>query len=410
MPAHGTPPRPFRLAVPESELEDLRTRLAETRWPEQGPGAAWARGVPVDYLKELAAYWREGYDWRAAEAELNQYPQYTCAIDGVNVHFLHVRSPEPDATPLLLTHGWPGSVVEFLDVIGPLTDPAAHGGDPGDAFHLVIPSLPGSTLSGPTGRTGWSVERIALAWKELMARLGYQRYLAQGGDWGTVISLRLGQADPEHVLGVHVNMLVTFPPEDPEAIAALDASDRARMEHGLWFARDSMAWQKIQSTRPQTLAYGLTDSPVGQLAWIVEKFKEWTDAAVPEAAVDRDRILTNVSLYWFTATAGPSAQIYYESGHRPEQHMATWGGPWPMEMPVAVAVFPHDASRPVRSFAERILPTLRRWTEYDRGGHFAALEQPGLLVEDIRAFARDLRPAAGRGASRAGGREGAVRA
>jgi microsomal epoxide hydrolase len=286
-------------------------------------------------------------------------------------------------------------VVEFLDVIGPLTDPAAHGGDPADAFHVVVPSLPGYGFSGPTGQAGWGVERIALAWKELMARLGYETYLAQGGDWGTPVSLSLGMADPEHVLGVHLNTLVTFPSGDPAELAELDEADLARLAHGLRFAQQDMGWQKLQSTRPQTLAYALTDSPVGQLAWIVEKFKEWTGASTPEQAVDRDRLLTDVTLYWFTRTAGSSAQIYYESSRTPEQFAAVWGGPWPLAMPVGVAVFPHDASRPVRAIAERTLPTLRRWTEFDRGGHFAALEQPELLVGDLRAFARQLRGGTG---------------
>jgi epoxide hydrolase len=383
--------RPFKVDIKQSQLDDLKRRISATRWPDEMPGTGWTRGVPVPYLKELAEYWMTKYDWRYAEAELNKFPQFITEIDGARIHFLHVRSPEPTASPLILTHGWPGSIVEFLDVIGPLTDPAAHGGDPADAFHLVIPSLPGYAFSGPTGQVGWDTARIARAWAELMRQLGYKRYIAQGGDWGMPISLRVGLADPEHVAGVHLNMCVTFPPADPAVLADLDDSDRARLEFAGWFAQDGMGWQRIQSTRPQTLSYALTDSPVGQLAWIVEKFREWTGAAdTPEEAVSRDQLLTNVTIYWLTATAGSSAQLYYESSHLDADFAGTWGGPWPLAMPVGVAVFPADAARPIRSFADYILPTLSHWTEFDRGGHFAAMEQPGLLADDIRAFARSL--------------------
>ncbi|MGC4788109.1 epoxide hydrolase family protein [Micromonospora sp. DT178] len=383
--------RPFRIDVPQADLDDLHRRIDQTRWPDEIPGVGWDRGVPLGYLRELAEYWRDSYDWRAAEARLNAYPQFVTEIDGVNVHFLHVRSAEESATPLILTHGWPGTVAEFLDVIGPLTDPVAHGGDSADAFHLVIPSIPGYAFSGPTGQVGWDTGRVASAWKELMSRLGYDRYAVQGGDWGTPISLRLGLADPEHVIGVHLNMCVAFPPPDPAAMAGLGEADLARVEFTGRFMQDGTGWQRIQSTRPQTLSYALTDSPVGQLAWIAEKYKEWTDSAkVPEDAVSRDHILTAVSIYWLTATAGSSAQLYYESSHMDADFIRTWAGPWPLTMPVGVASFPKDAVRPVRRFAEQILPTLSQWTEYDRGGHFPALEQPQLLVDDIRRFARSL--------------------
>ncbi|MEV4118627.1 epoxide hydrolase family protein [Micromonospora sp. NPDC049645] len=383
--------RPFRIEVPQSDLDDLHQRIDNTRWPNEIPGVGWDRGVPLDYLRELADYWRDGYDWRAAEASLNAYPQFVTEIDGVNVHFLHVRSPEEGALPLILTHGWPGTVAEFLDVIGPLSDPVAHGGDPADAFHLVIPSIPGYAFSGPTGQVGWDTGRVAGAWKELMSRLGYDRYAVQGGDWGMPISLRLGLADPEHVVGIHLNMFAAFPPPDPAAMAGLGETDLARLEFTAKFMQDGTGWQRIQSTRPQTLSYALTDSPVGQLAWIAEKYKEWTDSAkVPEDAVSRDHILTAVSIYWLTATAGSSAQLYYESSNMDADFIRTWAGPWPLTMPVGVASFPKDAVRPVRRFAEQLLPTLSQWTEFDRGGHFAALEQPQLLVGDIRKFARSL--------------------
>jgi epoxide hydrolase len=383
---------PFRIEIPQADLDDLNARLAATRWPGELPDAGWTRGVPVGYLQELADYWRTQYDWRAAERELNSYPQFRTTIDGTPVHFLHVRSAEPDAMPLIITHGWPGSVAEFLRVIGPLTDPRGHGGDPADAFDVVIPSIPGFGFSTPVTEPGWDVPRVARAWAQLMSRLGYQRYIAQGGDWGKVISLRLGLADPEHVAGVHVNMFVTFPPPDPAALEGLDARDLERLERMGRFQQDGLGWQQIQSTRPQTLAYGLTDSPAGQLAWITEKFKEWTDSAkTPEDAVDRDHLLTIVSWYWLTGTAGSSAQFYYESSHTPEDFFRTWAGPWPLKMPVGVAVFPRDATPPIRRFAEPILPTLSHWTEFSRGGHFAAMEQPELLVDDIREFARQVR-------------------
>jgi pimeloyl-ACP methyl ester carboxylesterase len=384
--------RPFRIDIPQADLDDLKRRLAATRWPDEVPGTGWDRGVPLAYLRELAEYWRTGYDWRAAERRLNAYPQFITEIDGTDVHFLHVRSAEPQAVPLLITHGWPGSVFEFIDLIGPLTDPRAHGGDPADAFHVVIPSIPGFGFSGPTGQQGWDVPRVARAWSTLMSRLGYDRYVAQGGDWGMAISLQQALANPEHVIGVHLNMFVTFPPDDPAIMADLDDTEKERLQRMGWFQMDGLGWQQIQSTRPQTLSYGLTDSPVGQLAWIVEKFREWTGASrAPEEVVDRDHLLTIVTIYWLTATAGSSAQLYYESSHTPPDFIKTWAGPWPVTAPVGVAVFPEDVTPPIRRFAEPILPTLARWTEFDRGGHFAAMEQPELLLGDIRAFARSLR-------------------
>ncbi|MEV4943443.1 epoxide hydrolase family protein [Streptomyces zaomyceticus] len=382
---------PFRIDIPQAQLDDLHRRLDATRWPDELPGVGWDRGVPVGYLKELAEYWRTSFDWRAAEAQLNTHPQFVEEIDGAQVHFLHVTSPEPDATPLLLTHGWPGSVAEFLDVIGPLTDPRAHGGDPAEAFHLVIPSIPGygfSTLTEP----GWDTARIARAWAELMARLGYGKYIAQGGDAGAVISLELGRIDPEHVLGVHVNMLMTFPSGNPAEFEGLDERDQARLGKLARFDAELSGYMKLQQTRPQTLAYGLTDSPVGQLAWIVEKFLDWTGATdLPEDAVDRDRLLTNVTIYWLTATAGSSAQFYYE-GAAGVRAAASGAVPPPVTVPVGVAVFPDDIFVPIRRFADRDLPNIAHWTEFEQGGHFAALEQPAALTGDIRAFARALRP------------------
>jgi epoxide hydrolase len=378
------PIQPFRIEIPQVALDDLNGRLAGTRWPDELPGVGWERGVPVGYLRELATYWRTRYDWREHEHRLNQFPQFTTTIDGQSIHFLHVRSPEPDAVPLIMSHGWPGSIVEFVNAIGPLTDPRAHGGEPGDAFDLVIPSLPGFGFSGPTREPGWDPRRIAEAFAVLMARLGYQRYGAQGGDWGSTISRELGLVDGAHVLGVHLNMFVTRPSGDPTELSGLSEEDRRRLDSYRRYGAELSGYAQIQSTRPQTLAYALADSPVGQLAWIVEKFKEWTDSThSPEDAVDRDLMLTNVMLYWLTGTAGSSARLYYEQAHSPRPVQ-------PSTVPTGVAVFPHDIFLPVRRLADRY-DKIVHWTEFDRGGHFAALEQPDLLVGDIRRFFRSLR-------------------
>ena len=373
--------RPFRINVPQADLDDLRDRLARTRWTADLPGTGWERGVPAAYLRDLAAYWEKEYDWRAHEAALNAYPQFVTSIDGAQVHFLHVRSAQPDATPLMLLHGWPGSVVEFLDLIGPLTDPAATGGDPAQAFHLVIPSLPGYGFSGPLTETGWTDGRTAAALVELMDRLGYQRYGVQGGDVGAFIGPLLGRVAPDRVIGVHVNALVTFPTGDPADMAALTEAEQGRLAAmGEWQQR-SGAYMQIQGTRPQTIAHALTDSPAGLLAWITEKFQEWTDpaAALPEDAVDRDRILTDVSIYWFTGTAGSAAHTYYERFNDP----AMWAPKVRSEVPTGVAVFTTDMS--IRPFAAK-LSNVVHWTEFSRGGHFAALEAPDLLAADVKDF------------------------
>ena len=375
---------PFRIDIPQADLDDLRDRLARTRWPDELPGTGWTYGVPVSYLKELAEYWRTSYDWPRYEAKLNAFPQFTTTIDGQNIHFLHVRSPEPEALPLILTHGWPGSIAEFMDTIGPLTDPRAHGGDAADAFHVIAPSIPGFGFSGPTREPGWTTRRVAAAWAEVMRRLGYHRYGAQGGDTGAIVSPELGRLDPGHVIGVHVNNLGTFPSGDPAELANLSEADQARLRWMQRWGSDMSGYAIVQSTRPQTLAYSLTDSPAGQLAWIVEKFKEWTNPAaeLPEDAVDRDLILTDVSIYWHTRTAGSAARIYREDA-------STWGQtPQRSPVPTGVAVFPGDIT--LRPLAERD-HNLVHWTEYQQGGHFPALEVPELLVEDIRTFFRGLR-------------------
>lgn len=380
---------PFRLDVPDSDLADLRTRLELTRWPDELPGVGWAYGVPKDYLQDLVAYWRHDYDWRKAEARLNEWPQYTTTIDGANVHFAHLRSPEPDAIPLILTHGWPGSIVEFADVAGPLSDPRAYGGDPADAFDLVIPTIPGFTLSGPTREPGWEFMRVGRAWSELMTRLGYDRYGVQGGDWGAAISREAGRIDPR-VIGVHLNLIPgagAISKPTPEELEPLDPAERERT-WASWrrqqlFSKEKQGYADLQSTRPQTLAYALTDSPVGQLAWIAEKFEEWAD---PASTVDRDLLLTNVMLYWLTGTAGSSGRIYYERTHAPY-----WGRPAePSTTPTAMLDLAHDNFIPLR---HRVAGTdnIVRWTSHPHGGHFAALEQPKVLTEDVRAFFRTVR-------------------
>ncbi len=390
--------QPFKVNIPQATLDDLRERLARTRWPDELPGVGWSRGVPLGYLKELAEYWSTGYDWRKHEAKLNEFPQYTTEIDGQNIHFLHVRSPEPDALPLILTHGWPSSPVEFLKVIGPLTDPRAHGSNPTDAFHVVIPSLPGYGFSTPVREMGWgNLFRVAQAWAELMSRLGYERYAVQGTDVGSGVASILGMVDAQRVVGIHLTGTVAALPFGPSVeLEGLSQADRARGERFNEFQADGIGYLHLQATRPQTLAYSLNDSPVGQLAWIVEKFQEWTDPAarLPEDAVDRDQLLTNVSIFWFTGAGASSAhatydgmQVYREMAAQQSQgsgaHEGEQSGP-----PTGVAVFAADTTiRSVFDPGNRI----SHWSEFDRGGHFPAMEVPDLLVSDVRAFFRPLR-------------------
>lgn len=380
--------RPFRIDVPDSQLDDLRRRITATRWPAAVPGTGWERGVPVEYLRELAKHWSTDFDWRAVEQRLNAHDQFVTEIDGTTVHFLHVRSPEPGARPLLLTHGWPGSVIEFLDVIGPLTDPRAHGGDPADAFHLVIPSLPGHGFSGPVDQPGWDVPRIAGAWAELMARLEYDAYFVQGGDWGSFISLEVARRDPEHVKAVHVNMLLTVPSGDPAEMAGLSEQDFGRLGGLQRFDAELSGYLKLMSTRPMTVSFGLNDSPAGLLAWIVEKFRDWTDpsAELPEDAVDRELLLANVTVYWLTGTAASAAQLYFEAGPQLGAIFTPGVRPEPVPAPIGVSVFGGDVVAPVRALAEADYPGIVSWSEVPRGGHFAAMEEPEAFVGEVRAF------------------------
>jgi epoxide hydrolase len=377
---------PFRIDIPQADIDDLHKRLRNTRWPDELPGAGWNYGIPLSYVRHLTEYWVTAYNWRENEARLNEFPQFTTSIDGQNVHFLHVRTQEANALPLLITHGWPGSIVEFVKIIGPLVDPRAHGGDPADAFHVVAPSIPGYGFSGPTREAGWDVKRIATAFAKLMSRLGYQRYGAQGGDWGSAISRQLGLLDPDHVIGLHFNTLAAPPSGDPEEMKLLSEKEKTYLEAAQRFRQQGSAYFVIQTSRPQTLAYALTDSAVGLLAWIAEKFREWSDPAEGEDSIERDQLLTNVSIYWFTQTANSSARLYFEfmrSG-------SSWGRVEPSTVPTGVAVFPREIAPPIRRFAERS-NNIVHWSEFDRGGHFAAMEQPELLVADIRTFFRRFR-------------------
>ncbi|HEY1673060.1 MAG TPA: epoxide hydrolase [Streptosporangiaceae bacterium] len=373
---------PFRIEIPEADLDDLRQRLRRTRWPEPETVDDWSQGIPLDYTRQLCEYWLEQYDWRAAEARLNRFPQFLTEIDGLGIHFLHVRSPHEGALPLVITHGWPGSVVEFGKVIGPLADPVAHGGDAADAFHVVCPSLPGYGFSGKPARTGWGSGPTADAWDQLMARLGYARYGAQGGDWGAQVTTALGMQHPGHLAGIHLNMPIAFP--DPASAGELTPREQAALDSMSYYDKWDSGYYKQQSTRPQTVGYGLVDSPAGLCAWIIEKFRAWTDCdGDPASVLSRDELLDNVMLYWLPATGASSARYYWESIPAPFLG--------PVQVPVGCSIFPKEIFRPSRRWAEKQFPDLRYWNEPDRGGHFAAFEQPAAFVEEVRAAFRSFR-------------------
>lgn len=367
--------KPFALHVPSSELDDLRRRLRDTRWPGEATTPGWQQGVPLRKAQELAEYWEKHYDWRRCERELNEIGQFTTLIDGVDIHFLHMPSPEPSAVPLVLTHGWPGSVVEFLDVIRPLADPRRYGGDPAHAFHVVVPSLPGFGFSGRPTEPGWGVERIARAWVELMRRLGYDRFYAQGGDWGAAVSNALGSLGAPEVLGIHINMVLSFP--DAEEVQTADAEEQRFLAEFATTQKYGTGYGAIQGTRPQTLSYGLTDSPIGQATWILEKFQEWSDnEGDPTEAVRLDRILDCIMLYWLPRTAGSSARIYWETFE--EYPMGV------VDAPMAASIFRREPFRTSRRWAQKRFPNIVSWNDVPRGGHFAALEQPALFIDEVR--------------------------
>ncbi|MEL7158084.1 MAG: epoxide hydrolase family protein [Actinomycetota bacterium] len=373
----------YQIAIADDVLADLRTRLRRTRWPEAEPVDDWSQGVPLAYVQEVCAYWADEYDWRAREAALNRFDHLRTPIDGVDLHVIHARSPHPGALPLVITHGWPGSVIEFHKVIGPLTDPERHGGSADDAFHVVCPSLPGFGFSGRPTTTGFGLARLGAMWARLMATLGYERYGAQGGDWGAGVSTALALAAPDNCVGLHLNMPTgrPGPDDDPADDGEAERRVRAALAH---YERWDAGYSRQQATRPQTLGYGLTDSPAGQAAWILEKFWAWTDCdGHPENVLERDELLDNIMLYWLNATAASSARIYWESfgRYRPE----------PVSVPMGAALFPKEILPASRRWAERRYLDIRHWTEMPRGGHFAAFEQPELFVDDVRAFFRLVR-------------------
>ncbi|QNE31418.1 epoxide hydrolase [Sphingomonas sp. NBWT7] len=372
---------PFVLDVPQAALDDLAARLALTRWPERETVDGWQQGVPLDAARALVDYWQHEYDWRRCEAALNAIGQFTTVIDGLRLHFLHRRSPEPNALPIVITHGWPGSVIEFLKVIGPLTDPVAHGGRAEDAFHVVCPSLPGYGFSErPT--EGWPVPRIAKAWIALMKRLGYDRFVAQGGDWGSAVTTAIGASGDPAVAGIHLNMLVVRPtPEDMEDLTAEEKDSLERLQR---YMKDGNGYSQQQATRPQTLGYGLVDSPVGQAMWIYEKFREWADCdGTPENTLTRDEMLDDIMLYWLTGTGASSARLYWES-------FGSFGA-GEVKVPTGHSIFPKEIFKASRRWAERQYTDIIHWNELPRGGHFAAFEQSDLFVEEVRATFRSLR-------------------
>ena len=374
--------RPFTIDIPDAAIEDLRERLARTRWPEREPVDDWSQGIPLAYVQELCDHWQTEHDWRRLEAELNSRGNSITTIDGLDVHFLHVPSPHEGATPMILTHGWPGSVVEFLGVIDPLTDPTAHGGDADDAFHLVIPSLPGYGWSEKPATTGTGVERIAGMWNTLMVRLGYEDYVAQGGDWGSLVTDMIGAQNLGNVRAIHTNMPVAGP--TPESLENPTDTEQAALAALTHYMDQDSGYSKQQSTRPQSLGYGLVDSPAGQCAWIAEKMWAWTDNdGHPESALHRDQILDNISVYWFTASGASSARLYWES-------IGKFGSAT-VDIPTGCSIFPKEIIRSSRRWAEQRFTDIRYWNELDRGGHFAAWEQPELFVAEMRAFKKAVR-------------------
>ena len=372
--------RPFTIDVPQAQLDDLRQRLQHTRWPDAELVPDWSQGVPLAYVQEICRYWADDYDWRARESALNRFDQFVTEIDGIDIHFIHQRSSNPDAMPLLITHGWPGSVVEFHKVIEPLAEPAAHGGEATDAFHVIAPSLPGFGFSGKPTETGWGVDKIGEVWAELMARLGYDRYVAQGGDWGSAVTTAVGARDPGHCAAIHLTLAMgarpTDVPQDPDELHAIE-----RMKY---YQRWDSGYSTQQMSRPQTVGYGLADSPAGQAAWILEKFWAWTDCdGDPENALSRDEMLDNVMLYWITGSAASSARIYWESFVRGKRQTVS--------IPTGFAVYPKEIVRPVRKWVEPTYTDIQYWAEYDHGGHFAAFEVPDTFVDDLRQFFRRFR-------------------
>ncbi len=378
---------PFRIAVSDAVLTDLRERLARTRFPDELDDAGWTYGTNLAYLRELVAYWRDRYDWRKEEARLNAFPQFRAQVGDLGIHFIHAKGKGPKPFPLVVTHGWPGSVAEFAKIIGPLTDPAAHGGDPADAFDVVAPSMPGYGFSDHAKTPGMDAERIAAVWVELMAGLGYRRFGAQGGDWGAMVSTYLGANHGAVVAGIHLNMVVAFPPDPANPVDGLSQEEVVDLMPMQAWMQEETGYQRIQGTKPQTVGYGLNDSPAGLAAWIVEKFRTWSDCdGDVERRFTKDELLTNIMLYWVPETATSSARLYYEmlhAGKFPPQGFR-------VDVPTGCAIFPHEIIKPPRSWVDRLY-NVQRWNRFASGGHFAAMEEPQVLVDDVRAFFRPLR-------------------
>jgi pimeloyl-ACP methyl ester carboxylesterase len=396
-PSTETPIRPFRIDVPEEELAELRRRIAAARWPSKELVEDRSQGVQLATLQELARYWETDYDWRKAEAELNALPQFTTEIDGVDIHFIHVKSPHENALPLIMTHGWPGSVIELLDTVGPLTDPTAHGGTPEDAFHLVLPSLPGYGFSGEPTEFGWESGRIARAWAELMDRLGYTRYVAQGGDVGALVTDVMGRQAPDGLAGIHINLLAAAP-FIADQLPADSEQERAAHDALTTFTTDGFGYFLEQSTRPQTIGYSLLDSPVGLAAWMLDhdtdSYYKISSAFVdgePAGNLTRDNILDNITLYWLTGTGASAARWYWETGRSQAAAQAAGQAPPEISLPVGFTTFPGEIFAVPRSWVEAVYPNLTYFNEVDRGGHFAAWEEPQLFSEEVRATFRSLR-------------------
>lgn len=382
------PIRDFEIRIDQAALDDLQNRLTRARFPEKETVEDWDQGIPLAYVQALTDYWRDSYDWRRCEAALNAYPNHLIGISGVDIHFLHIRSPESGARPLLMSHGWPGSVLEFMDVIGPLSDPVAHGGKAEDAFHLVIPSLPGYGFSGKPSETGWSVEKIAETWHELMTALGYGAWFAQGGDWGSMVTSSIGAQNKGGCKGIHLNMLVAAPP--PEVLQDPTDVEKAAMARLALYRAKGAGYSAQQSTKPQTLGYALADSPTGQMAWIIEKFHQWSDCAEsvegggghPENVFSRDHLLDNVMLYWLNNAGASSGRLYWHSFAKPDLA--------PVTIPSGYSMFPHEIMRASRRWAESRFTNLVYWNSVERGGHFAAMERPALFVDEVRACFREM--------------------
>jgi pimeloyl-ACP methyl ester carboxylesterase len=378
--------RPFRIEIPDAVLDDLRERLARTRYPDQLEGAEWSYGTELSYLKELIEYWRDKFDWRAQEARLNRFEHFKTAIGGGDLHFIHARSAQADALPLVITHGWPGSIVEFLELIPLLTDPAAHGGDGSDAFHVICPSMPGYGFSDAPRQPGFDVRSVAEHNVELMARLGYARYGAQGGDWGAFVTNWIGLLDPEHCAGIHLNMVVAFPPPGTDPTEGLSDDEKQAFADTQHFQNEETGYQQIQGTKPQTLGYGLNDSPAGLAAWIVEKFRTWSDCGGDlEKSFTKDELLTHIMVYWVTQSITSSTRLYCEN-----RRQGRMGLDQRVEIPTGCAIFPKEIYRAPRKWAEQRF-NVQHWTTMPRGGHFAAMEEPELLAQDLREFFRPLR-------------------